>query len=203
MIDLYRRTIVFFLITVVLGGAASAVRAATPPRMRPYTGIGVVVFRPSGHHQGRDLALQLYEEPGLLRVDVLNNPRLSGNEWVFGMVDGASPLIVSARKDGWLRVFYDDAGRQAWIDPLYKGSFQPWDEYLRLQTVRMLPGLQPHYYRLQQQPKGKQLATLAPKQVFKVLTIEDSWGMVLTDQALIGWLRWRDEDGRLLVGINP
>ena len=203
MIDLYRRTIVFFLITVVLGVAASAVRAATPPRMRPYTGIGVVVFPQSGSRQSQDLPLQLYEEPGLLRVDVLNNSRLTGNEWIFGMAEGVSPLVVSARKDGWLRVFYDDAGRQAWIDPLYNGDFQRWDEYLRLQTVRMLPGLQPHYYRLQQQPNGKQLATLAPKQVFKVLAIEDSWGMVLVDQALIGWLRWRDEDGRLLVGINP
>ena len=200
MIDLYRRTVVFFLIILVLCTTTAAL-AAPPPRMRPYTGIGVVVFRPSGHHQGQELPL--YEEPGLLRVDVLNNSRLTGNEWVFGMTGGASPLVVSARKDGWLRVCYDDAGRQAWIDPLYKGNFQPWDEYLRLQTVRLLPGLQPYYYRLQQQPNGKQLATLAPKQVFKVLAIEDSWGMVLVDQELIGWLRWRDEDGRLLVGINP
>lgn len=203
MIDLCQRTIAFFLILLVLCATCAAVFAATPPRMRPYTGIGVVVFPTLGHPQTQDLQLPLYAEPGLLRVDVLNNPRLSGNEWVFGLADGASPLIVSARRDGWLRVFYDDAGRQAWIDPLYKGSFQPWEEYLRLQTVRMLPGLQPHYYRLQQQPNGKQLATLAPKQVLKVLAIEDSWGMVLTDQALIGWLRWRDEDGRLLVGINP
>jgi len=200
LIDLYRRSIVFFLIILVLCTTTAAL-AAPPPRMRPYTGIGVVVFRSSGLLQGQELPL--YEEPGLLRLDVLNNSRLSGNEWVFGLADGASPLIVSARKDGWLRVFYDDAGRQAWIDPLYKGSFKPWDEYLRLQTVRMLPGLQPRYYRLQQQRGGKLLATLAPKQVIKILAVEDSWGMVLTDQALIGWLRWRDEDGRLLVGINP
>lgn len=199
--DLYGRTITFFLILLVLYTTTTAL--AAPPRMRPYTGIGVVVFPQLDKPQGGDLQLQLYEEPGLLRIEVLNNSRLSGNEWVFGLTDGSSPLIVSARKDGWLRVFYDDAGRQAWIDPLYKGSFQPWEEYLRLQTVRMLPGLRTHYYRLLQRPGGKQLATLAPKQIFKVLTIEDSWGMVLTDQALIGWLRWRDEDGRLLVGINP
>lgn len=202
MIDLYGRTIAFFLILLVLCTTTAAL-AAPPPRMRPYTGIGVVVFPPSGHTQSQGLQLQLYEEPGLLRVEVLNNSRLSGNEWVFGLVDGASPLIVSARKDGWLRVFYDDAGRQAWIDPLYKGGFQPWEEYLRVQTVSMLPGLRAQYYRLLQHLDGKPLATLAPKQIFKVLTIEDSWGMVLTGQALIGWLRWRDEDGRLLIGINP
>jgi len=202
LIDLYGRTIVFFLILLLLG-ATCAVAFAAPPRMRPYTGIGVVVFPQSDQPQSRDLPLQLYEEPGLLRVEVLNNSILSGNEWVFGLADGITPLIVSARKDGWLRVFYDDAGRQAWIDPLYKGSFQPWEEYLRLQTVSMLPGLRAQYYRLLQHPDGKPLATLAPRQIFKVLTIEDSWGMVLADEALIGWLRWRDEDGRLLVGINP
>jgi len=200
LIDLYRRTIAFFLILLVL--CTTTVALAAPPRMRPYTGIGVVAF-PHSPVQDQDLQLQMYEEPGLLRVGVLNSTKLSGNEWVFGLAEGISPLIVSARKDGWLRVFYDDAGRQAWIDPLYKGSLQPWEEYLRLQTVSMLPGLRAQYYRLLQHPDGKPLATLAPKQIFKVLTIEDSWGMVLADQALIGWLRWRDEDGRLLIGINP
>jgi hypothetical protein len=26
--------------------------------------------------------------------------------------------------------------------------------------------------------------------------------MVLSDQNSLGWLRWRDEDGRLLIGVS-
>ncbi|MFA7402776.1 MAG: hypothetical protein WC007_02190 [Pelobacteraceae bacterium] len=168
--------------------------------MRPYTGIGVVVFSQSGDASKQDLRLPLYEEPGLVRIGMLASSRLSGNEWIFGRAEGSSPLIVSARKGNWLRVNYDDAGREAWIDPRNKGRFQSWEQFLKLQTGRMLPGLQAQYYQMQHQPDGKLLATLNPKQVFKVLKLESSWGMVLLGQAQIGWVRWRDDDGRLLVG---
>lgn len=177
----------------------SAGVAAAVPRMRPYTGIGVVVF----NAQSRNLPLPLYDEPGLLRVGVLNRSRLSGNEWIFGLPDGTATLVVSARKDNWLRVFYDDAGREAWIDPMHKGRFLPWDQYLRMQAGHMLPGLKSKYYRLQRHPGGNLLAMLTPDKKFKVLKLKNDWGLVLTDQEKIGWLRWRDEDGRLLVGINP
>lgn len=190
------------LILVVLGMTALAASAASPPRMRPYTGIGLVVFSQPENALNEDLRLQLYEEPGLMRVGVLNSTRMSGNEWVFGLRDGFPPLVVSARKGDWLRVIYDDAGREAWIEPQNQGYFQSWEQFLKLQIGRMLPGLQPHYYRLQQQPGGNVLATLSPKQMFKVLKLENAWGMVLFDQSQVGWLRWRDDDGRLLFGVG-
>jgi hypothetical protein len=46
------------------------------------------------------------------------------------------------------------------------------------------------------------LTTLTTKQLFKVLRLENDWAMVLIDQNALGWLRWRDEDGRLLIGIE-
>ncbi|NTW99185.1 MAG: hypothetical protein HGB35_04515 [Geobacteraceae bacterium] len=190
------------LILCALGMASSTGYAATPPRMRPYTGIGLVVFSQSGDAPIHGLQLPMYEEPGLSRIGMLVTTRLSGNEWIFGPQELIPPLVVSARKGDWLRVYYDDAGREAWIDPQNKGRFQSWEQYLKLQTGRMLPGLQPHYYQLQQQPGGKLLAKLTPKQMFKVLKLEAAWGMVLTDQGQIGWVRWRDDDSRLVVGIG-
>jgi hypothetical protein len=169
--------------------------------MRPYSGIGVVVFSPSDAVR-QDFQLPLYEEPGLMRAGILNNSRVPGNEWIFGQREGTSPLIVSARKGEWYRVNYDDAGREAWIAPQNIGRFQSWEQFLKNQTGRMLPGLQSHFYQMQQVPGGKPLATLTPKQVFKVLKLENSWSMVLTDQSQIGWVRWCDDDGRLLVGLN-
>lgn len=190
------------LIVIVLGMTCTAGYAAAPPRMRPYIGIGLVVFSQSVDAPNQELLLPMYEEPGLSRIGMLVTTRLSGNEWIFGLQEGIPPLVVSARKGYWLRVIYDDAGREAWIDPQNKGCFQSWEQYLRLQTGRMLPGLQSQYYQLQQQPGGRMIATLTPKQVFKVLKLENAWGKVLTDQAQIGWVRWRDDDGRLVIGLG-
>lgn len=197
------RALVFILVLFVLSTFGPVAFAATTPRMRPYTGVGLFVFAQSDKTLTQDLQLQLYEEPGLSRVGMLDDSKRSGNEWIFGLPEGTSPLIVSARKGNWLRVAYDDAGREAWVNPENKGRFQSWEQLLKRQTGHILPGLPSQYYKLQQQPGGKLLATLSSKQVFKVLALENDWGLVLTDQALIGWLRWRDEDGRLLVGTNP
>lgn len=192
----YARCLVVLLLMLLLGDTGSAVSAAPPLRMRPYTGIGLVVFNAPRQ------ALQLYEEPGLVRTGTLTSPWTSGNEWIFGIADGGVPLVVSSRKGEWLRVYYDDAGREAWIGPENKGRFQSWEQYLKLQTGRMLPGLQQQYYQLQQQPDGKVLFALTPKQVLKILKLENDWGMVLTDQAQLGWVRWRDADGRLTIGTG-
>lgn len=202
MIDVFVRTLSIFLIFFVAGMPGPAGFAASPPPMRPYTGIGLVVFPQSGDAPNQGLQVQLYEEPGLSRLGVLNGSGLSGNEWIFTRQGELLPLIVSARKGEWLRVYYDDAGREAWIEPRHRGRFQPWEQFLKLQSGRMLPGLPPRYYQLQQQPGGKLLATLTPKQLFKVLRVEDAWGMVLIDQTQIGWVRWRDDDGRLTIGTG-
>ncbi len=190
------------LILFVPGMTGSAAIAATPPRMRPYTGIGVVVFPNPDKIPVQSLQIRLYGEPGLSRVGILESHGLTGNEWVFGLPEGSARFIVSARKGDWLRVCYDDAGREAWINPQNKGRFHSWEQFLKLQTGRMLPGLQPQYYQLQQQPGGKILGTMTPKQVLKVLKLENSWSMVLTDLGQIGWVRWRDDDGRLTIGTG-
>lgn len=204
MINVCARRHVIILIFIVLGMFGSAgFAASSPPRMRPYAGIGLVVFTQSDKAQKEDLQLPLYEEPGLSRIGMLDSSKMPVNEWIFGARGGVPPLIVSARKGSWLRVFYDDAGREAWIDPQNNGRFQSWEQFLKLQIGRMLPGLQSQYYQLLQQPGGKLLITLTPKQVFKVLRLENGWCLALINQTQqIGWLRWRDEDGRLLVGLD-
>lgn len=196
------RRLAIFLILFTSCIYCSAGLAASVPRMRPYTGIGLLVFSQSSSAVHQDPRLPLYEEPGLSRLGVMNSSRQPGNEWIFGLSKGASPLIVSARKGEWLRIYYDDAGREAWIDPQDKGDFQTWEQFLKLRTGHLLPALQPRYYQLRQQPDGKLLGTVTPKQVFKVLRLENAWSMVLTEQSQIGWLRWRDEDGRLLFGLS-
>lgn len=180
----------------------SAGHAASPPKLRPYTGVGLLVLSWLNNPPDQELSVPLYAEPGLSRVGTLTSSRLFGNGWLFDVLEGEPPLVISARKGDWVRVIYDDAGREAWLDLQSKGHFVPWDQFLKRRTVHLLPGLQQRYYQLQQQPDKKMLATLTLKHVLKVLRLEGDWAMVLVDQSLIGWLRWRDDDGRLLLGFE-
>ena len=190
-----------FLIILLLAAHTAFAASSAPPKMRPYTGIGMLVLPVAG----ADLndPLPLYEEPGLSRLGSLNPDRIPRYAWIFGgATSAAAPLIVTGRKGSWLRVAYDDAGREAWLNPARPGSFQTWDSYLKDHVSRLLPGLQKRYYQLYQQPGTAVLAQLTPRQFLKVLRLENDWAMVLSDQNSLGWLRWRDEDGRLLIGVS-
>lgn len=203
MIYVCCRSLLIFLIISLINITGSIGFAASTPRMRPYTGIGLVVFSTFDAAGKQEVSLRLYREPGLSLVGALKSSRLPGNEWIFGSQKITPPLIVSARKGDWLRVFYDDGGREAWIDPRPYGRFYTWEHYLKMQTGHLLPGLQPQYYRLFDQPDGDLLRTVTPNQVVKVIALDKNWAMVLTEQTQIGWLRWCDDDGRLLMGIGP
>lgn len=193
---------IFQFLLVVLVCSGSAYSAANPPKMRPYSGIGVVALQSRDSSLDQGEPFHLYEEPGIFRRGEVNGAAISGNEWVFGAQRNVIQLIVMARKGNWLKVCYDDAGREAWLDTQRRGTFQPWDQFLKGRLGHLLPGLRKQYYQLYQQPDRNPLSTLTPKQRFKVLKLENDWVMVMSDQNTIGWLRWRDEDGRLLVGVG-
>lgn len=186
------------MVVLLLLGAASL--AADPPKMRPYSGIGVVRFAASADTPQESLIL--YEEPGIFRVGEYNHSKATGNEWVVGKTSETLLLIVMARKGEWLRVTYDDAGREAWVKPQRSSAYQPWDQFLKTQTCHLLPGVRKPFYQLYRQPSRDPLVMLTPKQVFRILKVDGDWAMVVVDQTSIGWLRWRDEDGRLVLGFG-
>lgn len=195
------RCLIVLLLLVAMGSPVSVGLAATPVKMRPYSGIGVAVL--SGHISGQDQQpVPLYREPGLSRLGTVKIAKLAGNQWIFGEQADQVLLIVTARKGNWLRVCYDDAGREAWIEPQRRDTFQSWDQFLKSRISRLLPGLRKQYYQLCQQPDQDSGVTLTPRQTLKVLKVEHDWAMVLSDQTTVGWLRWRDEDGRLTLGLN-
>lgn len=189
-----------FLFILLLAVPAAFAAPSAPPMMRPYTGIGMLLL-PFAANDPND-PLPLYEEPGLARLGSLNPDRIPRYDWIFGTASSASPLIVTGRKGSWLRVAYDDAGREAWLNPARSGTFQAWDLYLKGHVSSLLPGLQKKYCQLYQHPGKVVLAQLTARQFFKVLRLDNDWAMVMYDQNTLGWLRWRDEDGRLLIGVN-
>lgn len=196
------RYLAVLLLMGFMGSAGPGCLAADPAKMRPYSGIGVISLPASSANRENELPVHLYREPGLSRVGTLDSSKVSGNDWIFGNPAHGIRLIVMARKGEWLRVTYDDAGREAWIDPQRRGRFQPWERFLKSRMSRMLPGLRKQYYQLFQQPERNPLLVLTPRQPFRVLRLDNDWAMVVSDQAGVGWLRWRDEDGRLTIGLD-
>lgn len=185
--------------------SATSLRAAplSPPAvaMRPYTGIGILLLATAFDENGLVQQLVLYADPAIYRLGALEIARVPRHEGIFGPGAEHIPLIVMARKGAWSRVVYDDAGREAWINPGRRGTFYTWDGFFNDRTGYLLPGLQKRFYQLFREPGIAPLVSLSPRQPFKVAKQEGDWvRLVASDRNPDGWLRWRDEDGRLLIG---
>lgn len=197
------KSLIAVIMALVILVPASLYSAATPVKLRPYAGIGILLLSASPGVDGANpVPLNLYEEPAISRLGELNGGTVSPYDWIFGMSNAKLPLIVTARKGSWFRVVYDDAGREAWLMPQRQGAFHSWDSFFKGQMGRLLPGLRKQYYQFYQQPGKVALATQVPKKGFKIVKLEDDWALVMPDQNSLAWLRWRDEDGRLLIGLE-
>lgn len=182
---------------VLLTLAGNDCSAALP--MRPYSGIGVLCIV----DDSPDNDLQLYEEPGLVRSGTLNAAAARQlTAWLLNSGD-ALCLLVTARKGEWLRIERDDAGRQAWLRTMRRWSYTPWDQFLKgrqISFLRNAPRQQLQVYPYPETANGTPLLSFKP---MKVIMVQGDWTYVLYDQLSAGWIRWRDHDGRLLVGLTP
>jgi hypothetical protein len=173
-------------------------------RMRPYVGIGVLLLPLSPTLAQETLGeLPLYDQPAMVRLGTLNRTTIPRLEWILDMAPESVPVVVMARRGEWLKVTYDDAGREGWVKPWWRNAFETWDELFAGRSVRLLPGIRERYYRLFSRPDGEPLATLTSRQLLRVGTVDSDWVRVMDERNLAGWLRWRDEDGRILVGLAP
>jgi len=192
---------IFIALVVLLPTCPNA--ATAPVKMRPYTGIGILLLSVvPGVDGAKPEPLYLYEQPAISRLGELNGGTVPPYDWIFGMSNSKLPLIVTSRKGNWLRVVYDDAGREAWLMPRRQGAFHPWDSFFKGQLGRLLPGLRKQFYQLFQEPGKGELQTQVSKKSFKIIKFEEDWALVMPDQNSLGWLRWRDDDGRLLIGLE-
>lgn len=166
--------------------------------MRPYTGIGLLLLKVNPDKDNIAEPLFLYEQPGIFPIGEFNAGLAPPHDWFFGADAALLPLFVMSRKGNWLEVAYDDAGREAWLNPGRRGVFRSWQIFLKGKTCYLLPGLQKRHYRMTQNPAGTKLS-LSPKDHFKIVKIENDQALVMLNSQTIGWLNWRDEDGRLLV----
>jgi hypothetical protein len=120
--------------------------------------------------------------------------------------------VLDERPDGWLEVSLPttEAGK-AWLAPNPQNTVYVWQEFIRLYTknfgFQWLAGV-PAYQR-SVRLKPEDTAPLVPVTIvqgIKVLHVRGNWMLVeLRDMGAehpIGWLRWRDEEGNLMVWPN-
>jgi hypothetical protein len=197
------RSFAVTLIVILALALPASLPAANQPPMRPYVGIGVLMLSAASGSDDQDARPHLlYQEPAILRQGELDIRRLPAHEWIFGPPTAALPLIVTARRGNWLRVVYDDAGREAWRKLQGQKDYQSWEEFFKGRSARLLPGLRKPFYQLFRQPGREGMAVLTAASGFRVITVEEDWALVMADRDSLGWLRWRDEDGRLLMGLG-
>ena len=192
------------LCALILLAALPAVSPCAPPPPRPEAGVGVLLARPSlAASAGTSPVLVLYREPGVGRLGEWKAASLPLLPFVKTPAD-LYPLAVVAKRGGWLKVAYDDAGRAGWAEMERSWSFLSWEEFLKGRSVRLLPGLRKPFYVMRSGPddQSAEVRTLTPESFVRVVEVRGDRARVLFDVTLLGWLRWRDEDGRLLIGFE-
>lgn len=185
------------LLILLLIMLTTSAAAALP--MRPYSGIGVLRISAALISGG----LPLYDEPGLGRSRAITSDSIQQlTTWLFGPGDELY-LLVTARKDDWVRVEYDDAGREAWLQKTRHLRYVPWELFLKGKEIIFLRNAPKNQALLCVQPSTSSSgAPLTSPASMKVIQVQGDWCFVLQDKSN-GWIRWRDHDGRLLIGLAP
>ena len=196
------RSIVALLMLGLLA-LATGNEAFARPRPRPLTGTGLVQIVPLDRSRPLE-PLVLYRDPGLGRVAELPLSRLPGLEPVFANLSGQGRAVVTRQHGEWLRIIYDQADREGWLRGDRFWSYTPWPLFLKGRVIRLLPGLKKGYgvLRTEAAETAPVLAPLSPDLGLRVVQVSGDWAMVIAGISQAGWLRWRDADGRFLVGID-
>ncbi len=193
-------TILSILLLLLTFGLFPAYGA--PPKPRPYAGTGILIMRPPAHLETDKVAaaLVVYREPAIGRIAEMAYGAFPSLAQVIVFPAGELPIAVMGKKGAWIRIAYDGAGREGWIETTRGWDYVPWDEFLPGRTARLLPGLKKQFYSLRQLPEetAAEIDILSPQATFRIVAVSGGWAQVAAGTAS-GWLRWRDGDGRLLI----
>lgn len=190
------RIIVLLLVAVLPAVAA-------PPKARPLTGDGLLLL-PSAQRKSA-ASLSLFREPGIGRLAELPVEQVPRFSPALEAGDGRRTLTVIARRYGWYRVIVDGSERTGWLQARPAFRFRRWGELLPGKTVALPTGLRKDYYQLRREPSAAAapLAAVAAGSALQIVGVAGDWIDVRSGAGSGGWLRWRDENERLLVGDAP
>ena len=182
-----------------------AISFSAPLKPRPLAGIGLLRLTPLPLQNGPAVkSIVLYREPGIGRIIEMDISDLPSLLPALKGDTGEILLSVTRKHGEWVKVIYDDSGREGWLHMARHWQYQPWDTFLKGREVRLLNGLRKNFYQLHATPvaKAPSTGTLTRRESLRVVDVQDNWILVLVDLASSGWLRWRDDDGRLMISVE-
>ena len=85
-------------------------------QIRPNAGIGLLIIRPfSPDRASENSSMTLYNYPGVKRIAEVKNDVIPELHPVLDSAPGAYAVGVTGKKGNWLKIAYDDAGREGWV----------------------------------------------------------------------------------------
>lgn len=190
-----------FLLLILLTALPQQLQAASPPKARSLSGIGLMLIR--NESGARPSRLVLYREPAIGRVADKGVGQLPSIVPSLLTPEGLKAIVVTEKKVGWYRIVYDDGERQGWLQESFTFKFQRWEELLQGRGVTLPAGLKKDFYQLRSKPDAaaEPLETLGRESVLTVQRVIGDWLHVQQGGEAGGWLRWRDDNDRLLVHV--
>lgn len=183
-----------FLLFLLL--AAPPAIAAASVKARMLSGIGILLISKDQPQ------FTLYKEPALGRIAARAASALPLSPSIQPP-EGYLAAVVTAKKGDWYRITYDDGEREGWIKGHSSYRYHRWGEILSNRQIVLLGGLKKEYYQLRKTPDSSAAALETVGKGVKVtaLRIEGEWFEAVTAVKMKGWLRWRDDNNRLVIAI--
>jgi hypothetical protein len=190
----------FALLVSLLIFAAPAA-PASPAKARIPCGIGILLIDKAPKE--KLLPLVIYKEPSLGRIAEIDTGRLPPLSQSVSCPQEFTPVIVTSKKSGWYRIIYDDGEREGWIEGRSGYQLFRWDELLRNRLIELIGGLKKEFYQLRRAPDSSSelVENLGKGNRVTTMAMQGEWVSVITPKAQ-GWLRWRDDNDRLVIAIN-
>ena len=194
-----RRPLSSLLILVLLSLPVYAAQ-----QIRPHAGIGLLIIRPLSPDRAAETgSMTLYNYPGVKRIAEVINDVIPELQQVLVPVTGAYAVGVTGKKGDWLKITYDDAGREGWVKMERSWVYTPWESLLKGRSATLLPKLRKSSYQLRKDhsESSEPIETLSSFQKLQVVAIEGDWARIMIEGIPSGWIRWRDQEGRLMISL--
>jgi SH3-like domain-containing protein len=175
-------------------------------QMRPKAGIGLLLMQPFASDRASVTdCMTLYNYPGVKRIAEVNSDVVSAHGRVLRTDSGTCAIGVTGKKGNWVKVAYDDAGREGWVKMERSWSYTPWQSFLKGRSSALLPKLRKQFYLLRksQSESSEPIDTLSSQQKLQIVTIDGDWARIMAEGIPAGWIRWRDPEGRLMISLEP
>jgi hypothetical protein len=180
--------------------AVAAGHGAPAPRLHSANAL-LIMVPPFPRTAAETAPIALYREPGVGRLDSRTFPQLLQSLPRFAATADRLLVPASRRKGEWVRIPYDDAGREGWLRLERGWRVVPWSDFLPGATVRLLPGLKSEFYIPASAParSPSEGGPTLQNQDLRILSIRGDWAEAETTAGWHGWCRWRDDDSRLTI----